>query len=64
MFLHYLINGTVFENKKNLNIGFMFRDFVQILSEIFFILTRYELSMIENVYRSSCNVSVIFVRFE
>jgi hypothetical protein len=41
----------------------MFWFYLQILSEKFFILRRLKRHMTQNVYRSSCKVSVILVRF-
>jgi hypothetical protein len=61
-FPHYLINGTIFE-KKLLNTKSVFWFSVQLLSETFLILRRTERDMITNVYRSSCKVPVIVVRF-
>jgi len=49
--------------KKLLIMKFVFRVSLQLLSEIFFIRRRIERDMIENVYRSSCKVLFIFVRF-
>jgi hypothetical protein len=48
--------------KNLLNIECVFRFSLQLLSEIFLILRRIERDII-NVHRSSCNISVIFVRF-
>jgi hypothetical protein len=42
---------------------FAFRASLQLLSETFFILRRTERDMIKNVYRSSCIVPAIVVRF-
>ena len=61
-FLHYLIYGTIFE-KKLLNTKCVFLFSLQRLSETFLILRRTERDMIKNVYRSSCTVLVIVVRF-
>ena len=61
-FPHYLINSMIF-GKKLLNIKFVFRFSLQLLSETFLILRRTERDMIVSVYRSSCNVPVILVRF-
>jgi len=60
-FPNYLINGTILE-KKSLNIKCVFRIFLKLLSETFFILRRTERDMIKNIYRSSCKVPVIVVR--
>jgi hypothetical protein len=61
-FLRYLINGTIFE-KKLLDTKCVFWFSLQLLSETFFILGRNERDMVKSVYRSSCKVPVIFVRF-
>jgi hypothetical protein len=52
IFPHYLINGTIFENKKKEFIEQKIRVSVslQILSEIFFIPRRTERDIIKNVY--------------
>ena len=42
----------------------MFRFSLQLLSETFLILRRTERDIIQNVYRSSCKVPAILVRFE
>ena len=62
IFPHYLINGTIFE-KNVLNIKYVFYVFLQHLSETFLILRRNERDMTKNIYRSSCNVPDILVRF-
>ena len=59
---HYLINGTIFE-KKLLNTKCVFLFSLQLLYETFLIIRRTERDMIKNVYRSSCKVPVIVVRF-
>jgi len=50
--------------KKSLIIQYVFRDYIQLLSEIFFILTRTERDMMEYVCWSKYKIPVIFVRFE
>jgi len=55
IFPHYLIYGTIFENKLlNIKCGFWFS--LQILSETFLVLRRTKRDMIKNVYWSSCKV--------
>jgi hypothetical protein len=44
---HYLINGTIFEKKKCLNIKCVFRFSLQLLSEKFLVLRRTEKDMIK-----------------
>ena len=61
-FPHYLINCTIF-GKKLLNIKCVFWFSLQLLCETFLIIRRTDRDMIKNVYRSSCKVSVILVRF-
>ena len=51
IFLHYLIQGTIFRGeKKLLNVKCLFQASLLILSETFIILRRTERDMIENVY--------------
>ena len=59
---HYLINGTGLETKL-LKIKRVFRVSLQHLSEILINLRRNEQDMIENVFRFSCKVPGIVVRF-
>ena len=59
---HYLTNCTIFE-KKLLNAKCVFWFSLQLLSETFLIITRTERDITINVYRSSCEVPVIVVRF-
>ena len=62
IFTHYLINGMILE-KLLLNIKCVLRFSLQLRSAIFFILRKTERDMIKNVYRFSCVVPVILVRF-
>jgi hypothetical protein len=59
----YLINDTIFGNKKLLNIC-VFWFSLQLLSEIFLSLRRNERDMIISVYWSSCKMSVILAKFK
>ena len=56
---HYLINGTIFEEKKLFKIkrGFWFA--LQVLCETFLDLRKIERDTIKYVYRSSCKVHVV-----
>jgi hypothetical protein len=49
-FPHYLINVTIFGKKILFNIKFVFRVFLLLLSETFFILRRVERDMIKHIY--------------
>jgi len=49
-FPHYLMNGTIFGEKKLLNVKFVFRFSPQLLSGAFLILGRNERHMIKNVH--------------
>jgi hypothetical protein len=63
IFPHYLTKGRMF-GKKLLNIKCVFLLPLQILSEIFIFLKRIQRDININVYRYSCKVTVIFVRFQ
>ena len=62
IFPHYLTNGTIF-GRNVLNIKCMFWFPLQLLSETFLILRRIKRDIIIYVHRSSCQVTVILVRF-
>jgi len=65
-FPYYLINATIFGLNvliDVLNTKCVFWFYLQLLSETFLILRRTERDMIKNLYRSSCKVTVILVRF-
>ena len=61
-FPHYLISVNIFV-KNLLNTKCVFLFFLQLLFEMFLILRRNERDMIENVYWSSCKVTLILSDF-
>ena len=61
IFPRYLINGTIFD-KKLLSTKRVFRVFLQLASETFFILRRTERDMTKFMYWSLCEVSFILGR--
>jgi hypothetical protein len=61
-FPRYLINGTIL-GKKLLNLEYLFRVFLHLLFETFFILRRSERDMIKNVYWSARKIPFIVARF-
>jgi len=63
IFLHYLINGTIFETRTFLNAKCMFRLYLQLLSKIFFIPRRNERNMMKSVYLSLGKTPFILARF-
>jgi len=63
IFPHYLINGTIFEKKKIRNVKCVFWLSLQLLSATYLIQWRIKRDMIKNIYRSSCRVLFILVRF-
>jgi len=62
IFSHYLINGKIFR-KKLWNVQCVFWFSLQFLFENFLILRRSQGDIIKNIYRSSCKVPDILVRF-
>jgi len=62
MFLHYLLSGTTLK-KTALYIKYVFHFYLQLLSEIFFILRRTERDMIKNVFWSSCKLPLFLSNF-
>jgi len=63
IFPHYLINGAIFGKNVTECIVRVLIFFLQTVSEAFLIFRRTEGGMTQNVYRSSCNVPFILVRF-
>jgi hypothetical protein len=59
---HYLTNGTIFGDKKLLNIKCVFCFSLQLLSETFQILS-IQLNMMINVHRLSCKVPLFLSDF-
>jgi len=63
LFFHNFSQTARFSKKKLLTTKCVFWFSLQLLSETFLILRRTERDMIQNVYRASCKVPVIVVRF-
>ena len=67
IFPHYLINAMIkkiTENKTKCVFRVSLQISLQILSETFFVRSRTETDMIKILFRSSCKVPVILVRFK
>jgi hypothetical protein len=62
-FPYYLINGTIVASKNIIDINYVFRFSVQLLSEIFFILRRMERDMVKNVCWCSREVPLFMSDF-
>jgi hypothetical protein len=61
IFRHYLINCTIFGEKKLLKMKYVFWFALQVLYEGFLILRRIKRDIVMNVKTSSCKVPVILV---
>ena len=63
LFFHIISEIARFSKKQILNLKRLFRNSLQLLSEMLFVLRRTKRDMIENVYWPSCKVAFILVRF-
>jgi hypothetical protein len=63
IFFHVISQTARFKEKRSPNIKCVYLFSLQLLSETFLILRRVWRDMIINVYRPSCKVAVILVRF-
>ena len=63
IFPQYLVNGKIF-GKMLLDIKCVFWFSLQLLSETYLILRRTERDILINVYKPSCKISFIILRFE
>ena len=63
IFRHYLINGTIFEEKKVVEHKKFILISAQLLFETFLIVRRIQRDIVINMKTSSCKVPVILVGF-